>query len=546
MKKIIEVQQGSPEWHEFRAKSFGASEAAAMLGMSSYKTRSQLLKEKATGLVPEVDAATQARFDRGHQYESVARPWAEEIIGEDLFPVTLALEIEGITLSASMDGLTMLEDAGWEHKTLNAALAESLANGIIPDEYLPQLEQQLLVSGAERILFMASSGDRGAMASAWYESNTEIRARLIAGWKQFAADLADYRHEEPDDVVTGKAPDSLPALHIEVTGMVTASNLEQFKVHALAVIGGINRDLQTDEDFADAEKTVKWLGDVENRLDAAKEHALSQTASIDQLFKTLDDIKENARRTRLDLGKLVKDRKEARREEIRREGVDAYRSHIDALNARLERVMLPDIAADFAGVMKGKRTIESLKDAVSVELARVKIASNALADRMESNLKLIDKAGFPFLFADIQQLAMKDPGDLAELINARIANHQAEEKRKEDEQRERIRREEEARAQREAEARAEQERERIRQEERATAQREADAKAQAVSESAKPHPDTVSNVPESVKPRVRQQQEPAKTRPTDQEIITALATMYNVNRSTVIEWIATMDLQKAA
>lgn len=535
MKKIIEVQQGSPEWHEFRAKSFGASEAAAMLGMSSYKTRSQLLKEKATGLVPEVDAATHARFDRGHEYESIARPWAEEIVGEDLYPVTLSMEIDGITLSASMDGLTMLEDAGWEHKTLNATLAESLANGIIPDEYLPQLEQQLLVSGAERILFMASSGDRSTMVSAWYESYADIRARLIAGWKQFAADLAEYQHQEAEFIPSGKAPDSLPALHIEVTGMVTASNLEQFKATALAVIGGINKDLQTDEDFADAEKTVKWLGDVESRLDAAKEHALSQTASIDQLFKALDDIKENARRTRLDLGKLVKDRKESRREEIRREGVDAYRSHIDALNARLERVRLPDIAADFAGVMKGKRSIASLQDAVSVELARVKIASNEMADRMASNLNLIDKAGFHFLFADVQQLAMKDPGDLAELINARIANHHAEEKRKEDEQRERIRREEEARAQREAEAMAEKERQRIREEEQAKARAAMDDRT---------HPEAASNVPESVKPRVRQQA--ANSRPSDEQIISTLAAAYRVDHATVVGWLKSMDFAAIA
>ena len=33
------LKQGENDWHEFRAKHFGASEAAAMLGISPYLTR---------------------------------------------------------------------------------------------------------------------------------------------------------------------------------------------------------------------------------------------------------------------------------------------------------------------------------------------------------------------------------------------------------------------------------------------------------------------------------------------------------------------------
>ena len=57
---------------------------------------------------------------------------------------------------------------------------------------------------------------------------------------------------------------------------------------ALAAIRGVNRKLDTDQDFADAEATVRWCGEVESRLAAAKEHALSQTSSIDILFKAID------------------------------------------------------------------------------------------------------------------------------------------------------------------------------------------------------------------------------------------------------------------
>ena len=117
--------------------------------------------------------------------------------------------------------------------------------------------------------------------------------------------------------------------------MVTASNLAAFREHALAVFGGIKTDLQTDADFADAERTVKWCKEVEDRLDAAKQHALSQTASIDDLFRTIDAIKEEARQKRLTLDKLVKAEKENRKSEIVAQARKAYGDHWSALCRRV-------------------------------------------------------------------------------------------------------------------------------------------------------------------------------------------------------------------
>ena len=72
------VIQGSPEWHALRAEHFNASEAPAMMGESKYMSRAQLIRQKATGVVPEVDAATQRRFDAGHDTEAKARAILEK------------------------------------------------------------------------------------------------------------------------------------------------------------------------------------------------------------------------------------------------------------------------------------------------------------------------------------------------------------------------------------------------------------------------------------------------------------------------------------
>ena len=218
---------------------------------------------------------------------------------------------------------------------------------------------------------------------------------------------------------------------------MTASNLREFKAHALEVFKGINRDLKTDEDFADAETTVKWCGDVEDRLKAAKQHALSQTTSIDELFRAIDDISAEARRVRLDLDKLVKARKESIREEIVSSGVVALRQHIEALVVRLGAPLMPAVPADFAGVIKGKKSLSSMRDAVDTELAHVKIAANEIADRVQINLQALrERDDLSFLFPDVKQLVLKAHDDLAAVIAMRIAEHERKEAaRREAEQR---------------------------------------------------------------------------------------------------------------
>lgn len=435
MPTIHNVAQGSPEWHALRAQHFTASEAPAMMGCSPYETRSALLRRKASGIAEEPDAARQRLFERGHEAEAAARPIAETIIGEELYPATMTAEIEGLPLLASMDGLTMTGDIGWENKLRNAdTIAHIEQTGEPPLHHVWQLEQQLLVSGATRILFTCGDGTEPP-AHCWYESKPERRAQLIAGWKQFAADLAAYVPEAPTaPAPTGRAPETLPALRIEVTGAVTASNLADFKAHALAVFKGINRNLRTDQDFADAERTIKWCGDVEARLKAAKEAALAQTADIEALFRAIDDIAAEARNTRLELDKLVKARKEQIKAEIVGAGQTELYAHLRRLQERIG-MALPTalVPTDFIGAIKGLRSVDSIKDAVHQEVTRAKLAANEIADRMELNIKSLcgEAHDWTFLFPDLASVAHKPAEDFANLLAARIAAHkQAEEQRR--------------------------------------------------------------------------------------------------------------------
>ena len=450
--KII---QGTPKWHEFRAQHLNASDAPAMMGESPYKTRDALLREKATGIIAEVSSETQRRFDDGHRFEALARPLAEKIIGEELYPVVGS----NGKFAASFDGMTMLGEVIFEHKTLNAALA-----AIDPDEQFPlyyriQMEHQLMVSGAEKCLFMASKWDATDQligeSHRWHSPDLALRQRIVDGWAQFERDLVGYALPEAKPEAVGRAPDALPALCIELTGQVTTSNLAEFRAHAREVLAGIKRDgFQTDEDFANADKTAKWCADVESRLDAAKQHALAQTTSIDELFRTLDAIKEDTRQVRLGLEKTVKARKEAVKLERIAKAKSDFAAHVAALQSEIADVRLTVLAPDFGVAIKGLKTLASVDNAIGVAMANAKIAADQQAADVRAKLVWLNEnaAEYRALLADLQQLIAKPLDDFKLAVMARIdARRQAEEARLEAE-RERIRNEEAAKLAAQAES----------------------------------------------------------------------------------------------
>lgn len=414
--------QGSDEWMEFRLHHFGASEAAAMLGISKNVKRNELLHMKHTGTPKEYSDWVQEHIlDRGHELEALARPFAEEIIGDDLYPVTCS---DG-ELSASCDGLTIEEETTWEHKQYNEALFESIKNRVLPEEHMPQAQQILMVSKARRLLFSCSDGTRDGMASMWIKPDPEWFDRLRTGWAQFAKDLAEYQPREIKEKPQAEAIMGLPTLAVQIEGKVVTSNLAAYKAAAEQFIANIKTELKTDEDFANAAATVTFCENAEKKLDVAKEAALAQTASIDELMRTLDYIKAQLRDKRLALDKLVESRKKQIKDEIIADGRKRFADHIAELNRELNMVRLEIASPDFIAAAKNKRTLASLHEAIDTAVANGKIAADAAARELRAKLDWYrpqDEA-YGFLFRDLQTVIQKPTDDFKLLATSRIDAH---------------------------------------------------------------------------------------------------------------------------
>jgi len=464
-REIHNLLQGSDDWHAFRFAHHGASEAAAMLGLSKKVSRTELVRMKATGLAKEFSDWVQENIlDYGHEVEALARPNAENILADELYPVTLSLGRE----SASCDGLNMAETIGFEHKQWNEELAAAVAGNELPDDHKPQVQQQLMVTGAEKWMFMVSDGTEENMVWMWVYPDAAWFDRIRAGWEQFDVDVANYKQVDINEKPEAAPISALPALVVQTEGKVVSSNLVAYKAAADRFLAGIKTTLLDDQDFADAENTVKYCGEAEAKLELAKAAALAQTSTIDEVMRTVDHIKEQFRAKRLQLEKLVKTRKEQIKETILNEGKREYADHIAALEKEIAPLRLALLPPDFAGAMKNKRTLASLHDAVNTTLANAKIEANQKAAdyRVKQAWCREYAAGHGHLFMDMAQIIGKPMDDFQLVVRTRIADHERAEAAKQEALRAKIAAEEKAKA--EAAAAAE-----------LAAQRRADAERQA-------------------------------------------------------------------
>lgn len=515
---IQDLTSNTDEWLRHRRLHMNASEAPMMMSASKNVTRNELLHMKATGLDRDFSDWFQKNIlDNGHVVEAAARPIAEKIVGEDLFPVS-ATDDEG-WLAASFDGQTMLETINWECKQWNKEKAADVEAGKVPECDFWQLVHQQAVNPGSETLYMVTDGTEENCVHLWFKASDADIKRLKAGWQQFEKDLAEYVPAEQEaPKPEGKTPDALPSLVVRASGMVESSNLKEFEEAARTTLATIKTELKTDQDFADAEKNVKFCKDVESRLDSTKENVLGQMQTVDEVVRAIDSIREETRDIRLKLEKAVKTEKEARKTEIVMNAKRDFEAFVRGLDVSQYLLSLP--VPDFAGAIKGKRTISTMKSACDDLMAHSKIEVNEIANTVRGNLKQIDEhaADFRFLFNDLNMIVTKPADDFAAIVKSRIADYQAEQDEK---------------AKREADQRA---------------QQEAAAQAKA---------DTAADPAPSVTGQGRENQEDAEVprnmeeltnpaMPSPNEMINVLAAHYGVSFQKAASWLASVEWRVAA
>lgn len=426
--QTVELIQGTPEWHAHRAKHFNASDAPAMMGESKYKTRAELMHELATGIMPDVDAATQKRFDEGHRIEALARPLAEEIAGDMLMPV---VGVDG-NFSASFDGINIDETYIFEHKTLNNELREASDDpNELPLMYLYQINHQFYVSNADKCIFMATKwdGDTCVEKRHWIvKPNSDLINRLVHHWLQFKKDLEAYTPPVQVEVAEAKDTEQLPVPSVVVRGEVATSNLDEITPKFDNYLAGINTTLETDQHFADAEADAKNCEDIEKRIKALRENIVAQMVDVNAIDTELSKYQTKFNKIKNSLKNAVKNEKDVRRTALILKAKNDYKDHIGSLDKDLQGASVNSLieAPDFASAIKGKKLISKMQDAIDKALRNAKVSADKWAEYIKDNLEYINAEidGYEHLF-NIPALAIKNHEYTELHINSKIAEEDA-------------------------------------------------------------------------------------------------------------------------
>lgn len=195
----VYLDQGSPEWHDYRAAHFNASEAGAVMGIGRFKPRNmvELLAVRRGELVIKTTPA----MTRGNDMEAVAREAVQMETGIIFSPAVLKRG----RYSASLDGLDFDGAHGLEIKCPMSG--ESPLFGIkntasfrdIAPYYWWQVVHQAWVAGLASVMFAVYHPSKPVHISAI--SRDEMAGdfdALLAAWEIFGKHLDDGTTPETD------------------------------------------------------------------------------------------------------------------------------------------------------------------------------------------------------------------------------------------------------------------------------------------------------------------------------------------------------------
>lgn len=209
--KIIDCEQGSPEWHGYRMGILTASDCDRILTKSGKPSASkddyaaELIDELVRPLDLREADELDARFrgnrhtERGHELEPKARDWYRFVTGSDVRQVGFVLADNG-RMGCSPDSLIYAGDAivrGLEIKAPEGKKhARWMIDGILPDEHRAQVHASMVITGLRRWDFGSyCPGYQPLLVAVEWDAYTDLMAKALS---DFLADLEIYKRKFVD------------------------------------------------------------------------------------------------------------------------------------------------------------------------------------------------------------------------------------------------------------------------------------------------------------------------------------------------------------
>jgi len=226
-------------------------------------------------------------------------------------------------------------------------------------------------------------------------------------------------------------------LQIKLTGTISSTNFDEWKSGLILEIKSINRNLVTDNDFDEASRHVKSFKVAEKALKDAKQSAINQAYEIQQLFSSIDEITEEARRARLSLDKQIKVRKKEIKEGHIQSGIDAIKAVIEQQPIELKECDVSRFLdrGRYESAVYGRKGTRGLETGINEVTSIVREEIAAKVQQINNNKIKLDALleGHKILFQDYGQLVCWPSEQLDREIDKRIYRYESELKSREEE-----------------------------------------------------------------------------------------------------------------
>ena len=155
--------QGSPEWLAWRFKGIGASDAPIIMGKSHYTRAYELFKHKTgKGTDPKRNPILQKIRERGKLLEPLARAQYEKLTNTTVTPVVAESAVHPF-IRASFDGFDLFSGEPLEVKCPGERAHKLALSGLVPEEYVDQVQQQIFVAEADYGNYYSFDGQDGVL-----------------------------------------------------------------------------------------------------------------------------------------------------------------------------------------------------------------------------------------------------------------------------------------------------------------------------------------------------------------------------------------------
>ncbi|ELS7678221.1 lambda-exonuclease family protein [Campylobacter coli] len=273
--KIIDLEQGSAEWLNFRKGKIGASMVASCVGIKGAFNSKEEVRDIILGLK---EVYQNEAMRRGNEYEPLIRARVEFLHSVSITPVVLQ-SLENEMFIASLDGI---DENGviYEFKYSQDEYDFIKRNKKPSDKYYAQVQFQLYISGKEKCIFVVMNKEEEIVECEVLRDEA-YQEWLVKSVKQFILDYIINQKSDYKDLDDNHAKElTIEIIRLENTIKPIKEKLESLKKELIALANGEKARCLDITIYPQIRTTIDYKGFLEfAKLEVPREY-MKQTTSM--------------------------------------------------------------------------------------------------------------------------------------------------------------------------------------------------------------------------------------------------------------------------